>query len=113
MESVVVWSSMSRVTVVPALRAAWQIVRAFSTATFSPSPGSAWPTAESLTDTSALRDRPWSDRALSTSTYAATVASACSRSRVSSPRKSRVTCSPDSISSPVALTASSVASPGT
>ena len=57
----VVWSSMSRVTVVPALRAAWQIVRAFSRATFSPSSGSACPIAESFTETSALRARPRSD----------------------------------------------------
>ena len=52
-ESVVVWSSMSRVTVVPAAWAAAQMVWAFSSATFSPSPGSAWPTADSFTDTSA------------------------------------------------------------
>jgi hypothetical protein len=112
-ESVVVWSSMSRVTVVPALRAAWQMVRAFSSATFSPTSGSAWPIADSFTETSALRASPLADSASSTSRYAATVASACSRSRVSSPRKSRVTCRPASISAPVASTASSVASPGT
>ena len=38
-ESVVVWSSMSRVTVVPALRAARQIVRAFSSAILWPTSG--------------------------------------------------------------------------
>ena len=54
----VVWSSMSRVTVVPALRAARQISRAFSSATFSPFSGSAWPTADSFTLTSALLASP-------------------------------------------------------
>ena len=43
---------MSRVTVAPTRRAATQIRRAFSSAIFSPSPGSAWPTALSLTLTS-------------------------------------------------------------
>src|SRR3954453_4326061 len=104
---------MSRVTVVPALRAAWQIVRALSSATLCPSSGSACPTAESLTDTSAFLASPWSPSALSRSRYAVTVASACSRSRVSSPRKSRVTCRPSSMSSSVARTASPVDSPGT
>jgi len=51
-ESVVVWSSMSRVTVVPALRAARQMVRAFSRATFSPWSSSACPIAVSFTETS-------------------------------------------------------------
>ena len=51
--SVVVWSSMSSVTVVPASAAASQIGRALSVAIASPSPESAWPTAESLTETSA------------------------------------------------------------
>ena len=64
-ESVVVWSSMSRVTVVPAARAASQIANALSSATFSPSPGSAWPTAESLTDTSAPAVSPPSASSLS------------------------------------------------
>ena len=40
-ESVVVWSSMSRVTVVPASAADWQMARAFARAIRSPSPGSA------------------------------------------------------------------------
>ena len=58
MESVVVWSSMSSVTVVPALLAAWQIALALSRATRSPSPGSACPMADSLTETSAPRGEP-------------------------------------------------------
>ena len=49
----VVWSSMSRVTVVPALAAASQMARAFSRAMASPSCGRAWPTALSFTLTSA------------------------------------------------------------
>ena len=53
--------------------------------------GSAWPIADSLTETSALRVSPRAESRSSTSRYAATVASACSASRVSSPRKSRVT----------------------
>ena len=57
-ESVVVWSSMSRVTVVPALRAARQMVRAFSSAILWPSSGRNWPMALSLTDTSAPRVSP-------------------------------------------------------
>ncbi len=52
-ESVVVWSSMSRVTVAPTRRASVQIVRAWSRAICSPSPGKAWPMALSLTLTSA------------------------------------------------------------
>ena len=80
---------------VPALRAARQMVRAFSSAIL-------WPTVGQD-----LADRAELDRhlgaagqararraAASTSRYAATVASACSASRVSSPRKSRVTSSP-------------------
>ena len=112
-ESVVVWSSMSRVTVVPALRAARQIARAFSRAIFSPLSGSAWPIALSLTDTSALRVRPREASSLRTSTYAATVASACSASVVSSPRKSSVTRIPSAISTALASTTDSVVSPGT
>ena len=67
-ESVVVWSSMSSVTVVPALRAAEQIVRALSRATLSPSSGSAWPTADSFTDTSAPAVSPAAASAPSTAT---------------------------------------------
>jgi hypothetical protein len=104
---------MSNVTVVPALRAARQMVRAFSSAVLWPTSGRAWPMADSLTDTSALRLRPWLASCLRRSTYAATVASACSTSRVSSPRKSRVTLSPSSTSPAVASTAVSVVSPGT
>ncbi len=52
-ESVVVWSSMSRVTVVPAIWAATQMARAFSRAICSPSVGRDWPIALSLTLTSA------------------------------------------------------------
>jgi len=44
---------MSSVTVVPALRAARQMVRAFSSAILWPCWGSACPIAESLTETSA------------------------------------------------------------
>jgi hypothetical protein len=64
-ESVVVWSSMSRVTVVPTARAASQMAYALSSATFSPSPGSAWPTADSFTETSVARVRSASDSSLS------------------------------------------------
>ena len=68
MESVVVWSSMSSVTVVPAAFAASQITRALSRAIFSPSPDSACPTAESLTDTSAAAARPASSNPVSSRT---------------------------------------------
>ncbi len=51
--SVVVWSSMSTVTVVPAAAAASQIVRAWSVLIFGPSAPSAWPIADSFTETSA------------------------------------------------------------
>ncbi len=61
----VVWSSASRVTVVPALRAARQIRRAFSRASLWPTSGRACPIAESLTLTSALRARPASESASS------------------------------------------------
>ena len=64
MESTVVWSSMSRVTVVPARVAAAQIAAACSRAIRSPSPGSAWPSAESLTDTSTACARPRSASAV-------------------------------------------------
>ena len=63
----VVWSSMSMVTVVPASRAASQISWAFSVAIFSPSPPSSWPTADSLTDTSAMSASPASASRLSSS----------------------------------------------
>ena len=66
-ESVVVWSSMSRVTVVPREEAFSAMARAFSRAIFSPSPASAWPTAESFTETSALAVSPASPRAASSS----------------------------------------------
>ena len=49
---------------VPALRAARQMLRACSRAVLWPTSGSAWPIAESLTDTSALRLRPWADELL-------------------------------------------------
>src|SRR4051794_6132287 len=103
---------MSRVTVVPALRAASQMRRALSTA----SAGSiVCPTALSFTDTSARPPdvRPASPSRCSSTRYALTVASACPVSRVSSPRWSRLTVSPATSSSPVARTASSVFSPAT
>ena len=104
---------MSRVTVVPALRAARQMARAFSRAILWPLAASACPIALSLTETSACRASPRSESAVSTSLYAATVASACSASRVSSPRKSRVAVSPSATSPAVASTALCVVSPGT
>ncbi len=51
-ESVVVWSSMSRVTVAPTSSAAAQISRAWSSAIFSPSAPRACPIALSFTLTS-------------------------------------------------------------
>ena len=46
---------------VPIAVAASQMARALSRANFSPSPGNAWPTADSLTDTSAAAASPaWS-----------------------------------------------------
>ena len=69
--------------------------------------------ALSLTETSALRVRPRDASSLSTSTYAATVASACSTSSVSSPRKSSVTRMPSAISTALASTTDFVVSPGT
>jgi hypothetical protein len=56
---------MSRVTVVPASAAASQILRALSRAMRSPFWGRDWPTAESLTETSANRARPVSFSAVS------------------------------------------------
>ncbi|OPZ52394.1 MAG: hypothetical protein BWY91_02331 [bacterium ADurb.BinA028] len=55
-ESVVVWSSMSTVSVVPALTAAWAISLAWPSATAGPS-GRCKPKAVNFTDTSALP--PW------------------------------------------------------
>ncbi len=92
-ESVVVWSSASIVTVAPTDRAALAMVRACSSAIRSPSPGSAWPIALSLTLTSerAVSEprRSVSPALLSPSsslTYAATTSLACPASVVSSPR---------------------------
>ena len=103
---------------VPALRAARQMVRAFSSATRCPpsgatSTGRNCPIALSLSETSVPEARPFADSAASTSRYAATVASACARSLVSSPRQSSVAVRPSAASSPAARTASSVPSPGT
>ena len=63
----VVWSSMSIVTVVPASAAAAQINRAFSVAMLSPSAPSCWPIADSFTDTSAMSASPASDNRASSS----------------------------------------------
>ena len=65
-ESVVVWSSMSSVTVAPTASAAAQIFRAFSKATSSPSDGRNCPTADSFTDTSAPAASPSAASAVST-----------------------------------------------
>ena len=54
----VVWSSMSTVTVVPTAAAASQIWRAESSAILSASRGRLWPSADSLTDTSTRSARP-------------------------------------------------------
>ncbi len=114
-ESVVVWSSMSSVTVVPAPAAASQMARALSRAIFSPSAPSACPTADSFTDTSTrppwVRSTSFSSR--STVTYASRTARACSGSVVSSPRWSRVVVRPWASSSSLARTASSGSVPGT
>ena len=56
--SVVVWSSMSTVTVVPTIAAASHTWRADSSAIFSPSRGSRCPNADSFTDTSTRPARP-------------------------------------------------------
>ena len=48
----------------PALRAARQMVRAFSSAILSPCWGSAWPIADSFTETSACRVSPRADSAV-------------------------------------------------
>ena len=50
-----VWSSASTVTHAPTSRAFSQMVCAFSSAIFSPSRGSAWPSADSFSDTSSGR----------------------------------------------------------
>ena len=73
MESVVVWSSMSSVTVVPTAAARSQIRAALSAAIFSPSAGKACPTADSFTETSAAALRPASDRSVSSRRYASVV----------------------------------------
>ena len=51
----VVWSSASTVTHAPTRCARSQMVCAFSSAIFSPSRGSAWPNADSFSDTSSGR----------------------------------------------------------
>ena len=112
-ESVVVWSSMSSVTVVPARSAAAQISRACSSAILSPSPGSAWPTADSLRLTSASGVRPSAASRSSTDRYAFAAAAACSEiggvlAEVVEGRPS----APSATSRRVAATASSPGRPG-
>ncbi len=75
MESVVVWSSMSRVTVVPASVAAAQIARALSYAICS---SNFCPSAESLRLTSAAGVRAAPDRAASSARYSSRITLACS-----------------------------------
>ena len=79
---------MSRVTVVPAARAAAQIRATFSVAVFSPCSARPRPTAVGLTETSARP--PWASPAAaswaSSPEYSAVTAAACSGSVVSSPR---------------------------
>jgi hypothetical protein len=104
---------MSRVTVVPARSAESQISRACSSAIRSPSPGSAWPTAESLTLNSALAARPSPESRSSSVQYAFVMDAAWAASVVSSPRWSRLTASPWPASSRVTRTASSADSPAT
>ena len=58
---------MSKVTVVPTAFATAQIASPFSRAIFSPSAPSAWPTADNLTETSAVPVKPELESAFSTS----------------------------------------------
>src|SRR5579875_86472 len=76
---------MSRVTVVPAFRAATQILAMFSAAVFSACSARPRPTAVGLTETSARppADRPSAESRLSSRSYSSVTAAACSGSAVS------------------------------
>ena len=97
----------------PAARAASQIACALSSAIACPSPGSACPTAESLTETSTEPVRPSLPSSLSSRRYASRVAVACSSTRVSSPRWSIDPSRPLSTRVRVEATASSAEVPAT
>src|SRR5579875_2979619 len=106
---------MSRVTVVPAFRAATQILAMFSAAVFSACSARPRPTAVGLTETSARppADRPSAESRLSSRSYSSVTAAACSGSTVSSPRKSRLTSSPSPTRRRATSSACSAVSPAT